>query len=124
MLRPLHEVTPSLPWGRLVDPEAFSLVWFHPPPRYAGELLPRGITLAPHAAGLVVKAVWGWAAREGALSVGTVITWVGETSCSDRVAMVTLLSASGGESHLLTLAGGQLNPEDWIAYPRTLDVSI
>ena len=115
---------PSLPWGRLVDPSVATLLWFHPPPRYAGELRPRGLTLAPHVAGLVIKAVWGWAAKEGALLAGTVITWVGETSCSDRAAMVSLLSASGGAIHMLTLAVGWLNPEDWIAYPRTLDVLI
>ena len=107
-----------------MDPPVATLFWFHPPPLYAGELRPRGLTLAPNAAGLEIKAVWGWAAQEGALSVGTVITWVGDTSCSDRAAMVSLLSATGGASHVLTLAAGWLSPEDWIAYPRTLDVLI
>ena len=68
--------------------------------------------------------MWGWAAEEGTLAAGTVITWVDDIPCSDRATMVTLLAAAGGESHQLMVAVDWLMVEEWIVYPRIRDILI
>ena len=95
-----------------------------PPPPYACELTARGLILAPHTAGLVIKAVWGWAADVGTVGTGSVITMVGNISGSDRASMVVALSGSGGGCHMLTVALGWVAEEEWPDYPRHRDVVI
>ena len=54
------------PEGAPVDYDDAVPVSFLPLPGYCRERTARGLTLAPHSAGLVVKAVWGWVAMRDA----------------------------------------------------------
>jgi len=122
---PYKDVVAIVPWGQQVDRADTTLVWYQPPPAFGGELVPRGLTLSPHVSGLLVKEVWGWVAQDAVLSVGSVITWVGTITCSDRANMATQLAAGGLESdHMLKVAVNHLFPAEWSYYPRARDVLI
>jgi hypothetical protein len=111
--------------GELDAPADFSdthPIFFHPPPVYARDLNPRGLTLAPHPAGLVIKAVWGWAEEAGLLGAGWVIAWVGGTTIPDRFGMVLALSARGEGSCTIRVAYDLV--DDWTRYPAFRDVLI
>ena len=118
------DVAPAPFSGRPVDLERTTRLFFNPPPTFPTDLHPRGLTLAPHAAGLLVKAVWGWAAAEGGLTVGDVITGVGGQAGTDRTVMATRLSAQGGESCHISVALHWLQPGEWADFPADLDVSL
>ena len=69
--------------------------------------------------------MWGWVAQDAVLSVGSVITWVGTITCSDRANMATQLAAGGLESdHMLKVAVNHLFPAEWAYYPRARDILI
>ena len=117
-------VAPAPFSGYPVDPERTTRLFFNPRPTFPSDLHPRGLTLAPHTAGLLVKAVWGWAATEGGLTAGDVITEVGDQASADRAVMVTRLSAQGGGSCHLSVALNWLLPGEWAEFPADLDVSL
>ena len=112
--------------GRAVDPILASRQWYHPPPSVRRGRHPRGLTLAPHSAGLVVKDACGWAASNTALRRGAVITWVDNIAWTDRPAMVRALAATDPEgSHWVTAtAEGFVWPYEWSGYPLARDVRI
>ena len=122
---PFSDMAAIVPWGQQVDPADTTLVWYQPPLASNGDLVPRGLTLTPHVAGLLVKEVWGWVAQEGVLSPGSVITMVGFVSSTDRTTMASRLAAGGMEcDHVLQVAVGHLCPAEWTYYPRDRDVLI
>ena len=126
LVLPVANVMDGQARGLAVDPLDTTRQWFHPPPSVRMGRHPRGLTLAPHSAGLVVKDACGWAASDTSLRRGTVITWVDNIAGTDRPAMVRALSASDGEgSHWVTAtAPGFVGPYEWSAYPQARDVTI
>ena len=129
LLGPAEEVMAGLPRGHLVDPLETTRFYFHPPLSVRGDRCPRGLTLAPHTAGLVVKDAVDWAARETPLRRGAVITWVDNVPGTDRPAMIRALAAidhsSGDPSCWVSAtAGGFVSVYEWGAYPAGRDVAI
>ena len=99
-------------------------MFYHPPLSAPSDAQPRGLTLTPHAAGLLVKAVWGWAAAEGRLAVGDVIVGTTEDVSGDRAAMATRLSGQDAGCYQLTVARHLVLPHEWIHFPSAHDVSV
>ena len=110
--------------GRVANPDETFLVFYLPPFSEPPVAQPRGLTLTPHASGLLVKDVRGWAAAENLLAVGDVIVGSAGDTSGDRATLTSRLSKRSGNCYQLTVARGLVAPHEWGLYPAVHDVSI
>jgi hypothetical protein len=110
--------------GRVANPDETFLVFYLPPFSAPSVTRPRGLTLTPHASGLLVKAVWGWAATESRLAVGDVIVGTAEDTSGDHATMAARLSGQSAGCYQLTVARDLVLPHEWVHFPSAHDVSV
>jgi len=108
----------------VANPDETFLVFYLPPFSEPPVAQPRGLTLTPHASGLLVKAVWGWAASESRLAVGDVIVGTAEDVSGDRATMAARLSGQSSGCYQLTVARYLVLPHEWAHFPSAHDVSV
>ena len=110
--------------GRAASPDEVFLVFYLPPFSVPPVVQPRGLTLTPHAAGLLVKDVRGWAAARTKLAVGDVILGSAGDTSGDRATLTSRLAGQSVNSYQLTVARGLVPSHEWGLYPSVHDVSV